>query len=105
MDKREHGRRLKTAMAARGFNRQVIADATGVNARTVTNWTTGETLPQPIERAALVELLGDYAAGGDPVETAVRGSRLTEDRQYEVLGTYKRLLRQQDEEEGRREGA
>jgi len=51
----------------------------------------------------LRNLLGDYDNPGDPVEVAIRSSRLTEDRQYAVLGVYKRQLREQDEEtEGRR---
>jgi transcriptional regulator with XRE-family HTH domain len=94
MDKQEHGRRLKAAMSLKGLGREAVADAAGVSARTVTNWTRGATMPSEAER----RLLGDYDVGGDPVEVAVRASRLTEDRQYVVLGTYKRQLREQDEE-------
>lgn len=103
MEKVEHGLRLKAAMARKRLGREAIADATRVKPRTVTNWTSGATMPSDTERAALRRLLGDYDDPGDPVEIAVRGSRLTEDRQYVVLGVYKRELRQQDEEtEGRR---
>lgn len=102
MDKQQHGAALRTAMARAGFDRQVVADAAGVKVRTVTNWTTGNTMPSPKERAALEGLLGEYAKPGDPVEVAVRASRLTEDRQYVVLGVYKRELREQDESDQRR---
>lgn len=98
MDKQEHGRRLKSAMSLHGLGREAISDATGVEARTVTNWTRGATMPNEGQRVTLRRLLGDYDAAGDPVEAAVRASRLTEDRQYVVLGTYKRQLREQDDE-------
>lgn len=99
MDKVEHGRRLAAAMKAKGYNRQTVADAAQVKPRTVTNWTSGQTLPQkPSEWAALHALFGDYDSGGDPVEVAVRGSSLTEDRQLHVLSVYKRELREQDDE-------
>lgn len=101
MDKQEHGLRLKGAMSLKGLGREAIADKAGVTVRTVTNWTRGDTMPSELERAKIRELLGNYDAAGDPVEAAVRGSDLTEDRQYVVLGTYKRLLREQDEESGR----
>lgn len=104
MDKQEHGRRLKGAMSLRGLSREAIADITGSSARTVTNWTRGATMPSEGDRALLRAVLGSYDTEGDPVEAAVRASRLTEDRQYVVLGTYKRQLREQDEEEGRAAG-
>lgn len=95
MDKAEHGKRLTRAMAGR--SRQVIADWADVKPRTVTNWTSGKTMPSEGERAALRKLLGPYDAEGDPVEIAVRSSELTEDRQDTVLGFYKRHLREQRE--------
>lgn len=98
MDKHEHGRRLKGAMSLKGLGREAIADAAGVTVRTVTNWTRGETMPSELERTKIRELVGNYDSAGDAVEAAVRASRLTEDRQYVVLGTYKRQLREQDEE-------
>lgn len=98
MNKQEHGRRLKAAMGLKGYGREAIADALEVSDRTVTNWTRGATMPTLGQRARIRELLGDYDADGDAVEVAVRSSRLTEDRQYVVLGTYKRQLREQDEE-------
>ena len=105
MEKEEHGRRLKTAMASKRYGREVIADATGRDVRTVTNWTAGRTMPSDAERIVLRRLLGDYDDPGDPVEIAIRGSRLTEDRQYGVLAYYKRELREQDEADERRRGA
>lgn len=97
MEKAEHGARLRAAMATRGHERADVVAATGVAARTVTNWTTGQTLPSDRERAVLRKLYPGYDDPGDPVEIAVRNSTLTEDRQHLVLGTYKRLLREQDE--------
>lgn len=82
-------------MAAKRYDRQVIADATGVNPRTVTNWTSGATMPSGVEREALRRLLGEYDSQGDPVEVAVRGSELAEWRQDLVLSHYKRNLHEQ----------
>jgi hypothetical protein len=95
MDKAEHGLRLKGAMAAQGKDRQVVADWTGVKVRTVTNWTSGATMPSDKERAALRRLLGEYDTAGDPVEVALRQSELNEWRQSDVLTTYKRHLYEQ----------
>ncbi len=95
MDKQQHGLRLKAAMAARRLSRDVIADATGHKPRTVTNWTSGATMPSEQERIILRKLLGDYDNPGDPVEVAVRQSELHEWRQDAVLSTYKRNLHEQ----------
>lgn len=95
MDKQEHGLRLKAAMASRRYDRQVIADATGVKPRTVTNWTSGVTMPSPAEVAILRRLLGEYDNPGDPVEVAVRSSALSDWRQDAVLSFYKRNLHEQ----------
>lgn len=100
MDKAEHGRALKRAMSLRGLRREVVADATGVKVRTVTNWTSGFSMPSARERQALRSLLGDYDAGGDPVETAIRNSELVEWRQDAVLSNYKRNLYEQRAEVG-----
>lgn len=101
VDKQTHARLFRQAMAERGYDRTVVADATGVKPRTVTNWRSGTTMPSDREMAALRKLLGPYDIGGDvdPVERAVKGSRLTEDRQFDVIGYYKRQLRLQDAEE------
>lgn len=95
MEKHKHGAALKAAMAMQGMDRQVVADATGVAVRTVTNWTSGATLPSAREREVLRRLLGAYDHGGDPVENAVRSSELTEWRQDAVLSFYKRNLHEQ----------
>ena len=100
MDKVEHGRRLKAAMGSRGYDRQVVADATGVNKRTVTNWTSGSTMPSGLEREHLRRLLPGYDSQGDPVEVAVRSSELTEWRKDAVLSFYKRNLHEQQAEAG-----
>lgn len=97
MEKAEHGKRLKAAMAGRGMDRKAVEDAVGRGPRTVTNWTTGNTMPDDVDRAKLRKLFPGYDDPGDAVEVAVRGSALTEDRQYDVIATYKRLLREQAE--------
>lgn len=98
MDKAEHGRRLKSAMAARGFTREQIADATGVNVRTVTNWTTGKTSTPEMNKATLRRMLGEYDSTGDPVEVALSHSELTDWRQDAVRSAYRRHLHEQRSE-------
>lgn len=102
VNKDEHGRRLLAAMAAGRHDREALAKATGRGVRTITNWTSGRTMPTDAERRLLRDLLGDYDNPGDPVEVAVRGSELTEDRQYDVIGYYKRRLREQRDEQRER---
>lgn len=97
MDKVEHGRRLREAMASRQETRAGVSEALNVAQRTVTNWTTGQTMPSDSQRALLRRLFPGYDDQGDPVEVAVLHSELTEDRQYFLLSTYKRLLREQVE--------
>jgi hypothetical protein len=97
MDKIEHGLRLKQAMARTGRDRTVVADSIGVGTRTVTNWTSGATMPSDRERAALRKLFGDYDNPGDPVEIAIRSSELAEWRQDTVIGFYKKHLAEQRE--------
>lgn len=97
MDKAEHGRRLRTAMAGRGLERKDVSAAVNVAERTITNWTTGKTMPSERERIALRRLFPGYDDPGDPVEIAIMSSDLTEDRRYALVGTYKRLLREQTE--------
>ena len=98
MDKAEHGRRLKAAMSRAGKDRQFVSDALNVGPRTVTNWTSGTTMPTPAQRDVLRKVLGRYDDEGDPVEVAVRGSELVEWRQDTVIGFYKRNLHEQREE-------
>lgn len=101
MDKAEHGRRLKAAMAGKGSSRQDVAMAVNVDPRTVTNWTSGATLPSDAQRAALRRLFGSYDAAGDPVLVALGQSELVEWRQDAVRSIYRRHLAEQQEERGR----
>lgn len=100
MDKQEHGKRLAAAMAAKRFDRQVIADATQRDKRTVTNWTSGKTMPSTSERIVLRRLLGDYDNPGDPVEVAIDQSELQDWRKDAVRSFYKRNLYEQRGEVG-----
>lgn len=100
------GERLAAARKRAGFTTQeALALVVGVGGRTIRNYETGRTRPDAVTLERLVRVLGDFTVEGDPVETAVRASRLTEDRQYVVIATYKRELREQDEAEERRRGA
>lgn len=103
MEKAEHAQRLREAMARRGLDRTVVAAAAGVGTRTVTNWSTGKTMPNPQERESLRRLLPGYDTPGDPVEIAIMASALTEDRRHAAVATYKKLLREQADEESYRE--
>lgn len=88
-------------MAARGLDRAAVADAVDKGVRTITNWTTGGTLPDDADRAKLRRLFPGYDDPGDQVEVAVMSSALTEDRKYVLIGRYKQLLREQSEEGSR----
>lgn len=101
MDKAEHAARLREAMARKGVERKDVAEYVGKGVRTVTNWTSAVTMPDPADRAALRELFPSYDDPGDSVEVAIMGSELTEDRRYSLIGTYKRMLREQAEEGAR----
>lgn len=101
MDKAEHARLLREAIAtSRQYDRNSVADQTGKGYRTVSNWISEKepTMPRDEDLVVLRRMFPGYDEAIDPVERAVRGSRLTEDRQYDVIGFYKRQLRQQDEE-------
>lgn len=97
MEKKEHGAKLKTALAARGWERKDLVAAVNVSLRTVTNWTTGANLPNDNDRQVLRKLFPGYDDPGDAVEVAIMSSHLTEDRKYALIGNYKRLLREQAE--------
>ena len=101
MDKDEHGRRLKAAMASRRLSREAIADAAGVKTRTVTNWTSGVTMPSDRERSSLRRLLGDYDQPGDPVIVAISQSELVDWRQDAVRAEYRRHLAEQRDQSDR----
>ena len=98
MDKQEHGTRLGRAIRLRGLSRTTVADAANVKPRTVTNWTSGETMPSERERDALRSLLGPYDSEGDPVEVAVRMSGLAPFRQSKVIAAYQEQLHDQGRE-------
>lgn len=99
MNKAEHGPLLKAAMARRSFGREVVADYVGVNKRTVTNWTTGATMPSEQERESLRRMLGPYDTQGDPVEVALAMSGLTDFRRSRVLAVYQEQLHEQRRED------
>lgn len=102
MEKEEHARLLRQAMSEVGLSRQGLADATGKAYRSVGNWIseTTTTMPSDQDRVLLRKILGPYDQPGDPVEKAIQRSELTDDRQYEVIGFYKRKLREQREGAG-----
>jgi transcriptional regulator with XRE-family HTH domain len=100
------GERLQAARKRAGYkSQQALGDVVKVSGRTIRNYEIGKTAPDLVVLEKLIDVLGDFTEEGDPVEIALRGSRLTEDRQYVVLATYKRQLREQDEEAERRRGA
>lgn len=85
-------------MVEKGIRARTLADAVGVNPRTVSNWTSRKhpTMPGHEDRAKLRRVLGNYeAAGGDPVEVAVRRSQLVDWRQDAVMSFYRRNLAEQ----------
>ena len=100
-DKVEHGLKLKAAMARAGIDRTRVADFVDVGVRTVTNWTTGKTMPSARERVLLHDLLGEYDHAGDPVEVAIRQSDLAPFRQTKVIGFYQEQVYEQGREQGR----
>lgn len=84
-------------MSVRGVSPDTIATAVGKSRRAIGYWTSenSPTVPSERDRELLRSLLGPYDILGDEVEIALANSELTEDRRYEVLAVYKRLLRQQ----------
>ena len=101
MDKQEHGTRLGRAIRLRGLSRTTVADAANVKPRTVTNWTSGETMPSERERDALRSLLGPYDSEGDPVEVALAMSGLADFRRSRVLSVYQEQMHEQRREDTR----
>lgn len=98
-EKRDHGLRLKVAMSRARVDRQRVADETGVQPRTVTNWTSGKTMPSEAEKVALRGLFGDYDNVGDPVIVAIDQSELHDWRRDRVKSEYRRQLQDQRREE------
>lgn len=95
MEKVEHGRLLARAMRIADLSRQQVADLTGRQVRTVTNWTTGSTEPTEQEKSMLRAMVGPYDLYPDLVVFALHLSSLTDDRADTVAGYYKRHLREQ----------
>jgi transcriptional regulator with XRE-family HTH domain len=92
------GKRLQAARKANGYRTQeALGEIIGVSGKTIRNWETDRHRPDPGAVIALRKLLGNFDVQGDPVEVAVRQSELTEDRQYDVIGYYKRQVREQRE--------
>jgi transcriptional regulator with XRE-family HTH domain len=105
---------LSIARRRAGFRTQSeFAKALGASTRTVGNYENDRTHPTPANMDLIHELLGHFEVedvGGeekkgdsidcDPVETAIRASALTTDRQYLVLSAYARQLREQAKEQG-----
>ena len=100
----DHAALLREALARKGMTKQGLADAVSVAPRTVTNWLSASkpTMPSEADRVKLRKVLGRYDVPGDPVEVAVRGSRLIEWRQDDVVAHYKRHLYEQDDAADRR---
>lgn len=90
------GLRLKTLREERRWSQQQLADALGVSTKTVSNWENGRNDPRSslgaIEKLFGTSLTENHA---DPVEAAIRASRLAEWRQDAVLSFYKRNLHEQ----------
>lgn len=95
MDKAEHGPLLKAAMARHSYSRADVANELGVKVRTVTNWTSGATMPDAGDLERLRRMLGPYDAAGDPVEVAIANSELVDWRQDAVRSVYRRNLHEQ----------
>lgn len=107
------GQRIKRLREQRRWSQSDLGDLLGVSMRTVSNWERDKNHPRN-RMGALEELFetkldevaeaieAAAASAGDPVVTAVQRSRLTEDRQYDVIGYYKKRLREQDYEDERR---
>lgn len=99
MNKAEHGELLARAIRVQGHSRTAVADWANVKPRTVTNWTSGQTMPSERERDALRALLGPYDSEGDAVEVAVRSSSLAPFRQTRVVAYYQEQLHEQAREQ------
>lgn len=100
--KQEHADQLRKAIEEAGPGmRRTVALAVDRSYRTVGNWTstTKPTMPSGAERVILRKILGPYDSAGDPVERALRTSKLLEWRQDAVLSFYKRNLTEQEREE------
>lgn len=93
------GQRIRRLREQRQWSQQALGDVVGVSSKTVGNWENDRFHPRN-RLGALEQIFATDlgAADADPVVSAVERSRLTEDRQYDVIGYYKRQLREQDEQ-------
>ena len=101
MDDAEYGERLEVARKAKGWNQTQLGMVIGRSARMVREYEKGRRRVEPALRELIRAELGDFDAEGDPVEIAVRRSRLIEWRQGDVITTYQRHLFEQDQAERR----
>lgn len=99
--KRRHGQQLVEAMAVAGADRESVADATGRDVKTVTNWRSGKTLPDHRDRTVLRQLFPGYDEDGSPFERALGRSALPAWRRQAVLSEYERHLHEQAAEDAR----
>lgn len=102
MEKQEHARRLRQAIATSEHDRADIIEATGKGYRTVSNWVseTKPTMPDDRDRAILRRLFPGYDTAGDPVIVAISRSELDEWRKDTVKGFYRKHVAEQEEERG-----
>lgn len=112
MDNKELGEILRDLRERKGWTQEHVADLIGTTARTVGNWERGETSPRN-KLGALSEVYGpdlrvistgqvfEVKNSGDPVERAIKGSRLTLSNQHHLIGTYHEML---EDQERRRSG-
>lgn len=103
--KKWHAKRLREAIGGDPERRRLVSTATGKTYRAVGYWIseTSPTMPSDKDRAAIREVLGHYDHDGDLVERTIFASELTDDRAYDVVGYYKKRLREQRESSPGRE--
>lgn len=90
------GQRIKRLREERRWSQRTLGDLLGVTSKTISNWERDQHIPRA-SIGALEKAFRQPLESADPVESAVRNSELTEDRQTTVLGFYQRLLREQRE--------
>lgn len=96
---------VREEMARRGWTAERLADEAAVDVGTVRSLLKGERWPWTVKRNAIEDALGvpqgsiDLTASGlleqdsvDPVEKAVRESRLSRANQHKLIGTYYEML-------------
>lgn len=101
MDDAEYGERLKVARKAKGWTQRDLGDLINRSSRMIRDYENGSRAVEPPLRAEIRRHLGDFDAEGDPVELAVKRTRLVEWRKSDVITTYQRHLFEQDEAERR----